>query len=136
MISAATLNELRDDELRAFISQADGILKQRDDERKARAIVDARAVQAKALNDAKAVLEAAGLSLKDLGGNGKKKATKGPVYHAGHAYQHPADKTLVWNGKGKKPRWLVELESEGEKALEILAANDNVPAAGAQVGQR
>ena len=76
MISAATLNELRDDELRAFISQAEGILKQRDDERKARAIVDARAVQAKALNDAKAVLEAAGLSLKDLGGNVKKKAAK------------------------------------------------------------
>jgi DNA-binding protein H-NS len=108
MISAATLNELRDDELRAFISQAEGILKQRDDERKARAIEDARAT-----------LAAAGLTLKDLGGKGNKQNGKGPVYHSGRTYQHPTDKSLVWNGKGKKPNWLRELEAEGKKAVEV-----------------
>jgi hypothetical protein len=44
-----------------------------------------------------------GMSLKNLGGAGKEKVAKGPVYHARHTYRHPADKTLVWAGKGKKP---------------------------------
>jgi DNA-binding protein H-NS len=128
MISIATLNELQDGELRTTIEQAEGILKQRDADRKAKAIIDARAVQAKALNDAKAVLEAAGLSLKDLARNGKKKAAKGPVYHSGHTYQHPTDKTLVWGAKGKKPTWLMNLEAEGGYAMELPAAMDNVAA--------
>ena len=100
-------------------AKAEGILKQRDEDRKAKAINDARAVQAKALNDARAVLEAAGLSLRDLGGNGKKKAAKGPLYHSGHTYQHPTDKTLVWSAKGKKPGWLVRIEAEGRAAVEV-----------------
>jgi DNA-binding protein H-NS len=41
------------------------------------------------------------------------------VYHAGRAYQHPANKALVWPGKGKKPAWLAALEMEGGKAVEI-----------------
>jgi DNA-binding protein H-NS len=117
MMSIATLNELQDGDLRTTIEQAEGILKQRDADRKAKAIEDARAT-----------LAAAGLTLKDLGGNGKKKAAKGPVYHTGHTYQHPANKTLLWNGKGKKPGWLVNLEAENCNAIEIQAANDNVVA--------
>jgi DNA-binding protein H-NS len=129
MISIAMLSELQDGELRSTIKQAEGILKQRDDARKAKAILDARAVQARALNDARAVLESAGLSLKDLSGNGKRKATRSPVYRSGHAYLHPADKTLVWNARGKKPGWLVELEREGGKATERPEpANDNAAA--------
>jgi DNA-binding protein H-NS len=114
MISIATLNELQDAELRNTIEQAEGILKQRDADRKAQAIENARAT-----------LAAAGLTLKDLGGNGKKKAAKGPVYHSGHTYQHPTDKTLSWNGKGKKPNWLVSLETEGGKATERAAMDAN-----------
>jgi DNA-binding protein H-NS len=108
MISIATLNELQDAELKTTIEQAEGILKQRDADRKAKAIEDARAT-----------LAAAGLTLKDLNGNGKKKTAKGPVYHGGHTYQHPTNKALTWNAKGKKPGWLAELESEGERAVEI-----------------
>jgi DNA-binding protein H-NS len=122
MISIAMLNELQDGELRTTIDQAEGILKQRDDERKARAIVDARAT-----------LAAAGLTLKDLNGNGKRKAGKGLVYHSGRAYQHPANKALVWNGKGKKPGWLVELENAGGRAVESQAANDILPVAAKRV---
>jgi DNA-binding protein H-NS len=57
-----------------------------------------------------------------LNGKGKKKAAKGPVYHTGHTYQHPTDKTLVWNGKGKKPGWLVALENDGKTPVELTNA--------------
>jgi DNA-binding protein H-NS len=117
MISISMLDVLQDDELRVTRGQIDEILKQRDADRKAKAIENARAT-----------LTAAGLTLKDLGGNGKKKAAKGPVYHSGHTYQHPVNKTLLWNGKGKKPGWLVNLEAENCNAIEVQAANDNVVA--------
>ena len=108
MISNATLNELQDDELRAVMSQAEGLLKKRDEDRKA-----------KAMEQAKATLAAAGLSLKDLIAKGKGRNAKGHVYHSGHTYQHPTNKALVWNGKGKKPHWLAVLETEGKTAIEV-----------------
>jgi DNA-binding protein H-NS len=108
MISTATLNELQDDELRGTRGLIDEILQKRDEDRKAKAIIDARAI-----------LTAAGLTPKDLGGHGKAKSAKGPVYHSGHQYQHPTNKTLVWSGKGKKPGWVNALEAEGERAVEV-----------------
>jgi hypothetical protein len=99
-----TLEKLGDVELRAAIERATEILKQRDDERKA-----------KALSDAKGILAAAGLSLKDL--NGKK--AKGVVYAGGHTYQHPTNKELIWKAIGKKPKWLRALETEGGKPVEV-----------------
>jgi DNA-binding protein H-NS len=108
MISLSMLDALQDADLRTVIEQSEGLLKRRDGERKA-----------KALEDARSILAAVGLSLKDLGGNGKRKSAKGPVYHAGHTYQHPANKALVWNGKGKKPGWLTELEAQGGEPLEV-----------------
>jgi DNA-binding protein H-NS len=100
-----TLDVLRDDDLRAVIARAEELLKQHDNERKE-----------KALSEARATLAAVGLTLKDL--NGKSKKAKGPVYHGGHSYQHPTNKALVYQGKGKKPGWLVQLEAEGGKAVE------------------
>jgi H-NS histone family len=114
MISIATLNGLQDDELQTVIEQCQGILKQRDEDRKI-----------KALNDARTLLASVGLSLKDLNGKSKPKV-KGAVYHAGHTYQHPTNKALLWNARGQKPHWLRELEAEGGKAAEIEPANDNV----------
>jgi DNA-binding protein H-NS len=102
------LDALSDDELRSAIEHAQGLLKQRDEGRKA-----------KALNDARALLASVGLSLKDLHGKGKKPA-KGPAYHSGRQYQHPRNKALTWEGKGKKPGWLVALEAEGGKAIEAV----------------
>ena len=119
MITAPMLDGLQDAELRDTRGLIDKILHKRDEDRKAKAIIDARAVQAKAQNEARAILEAAGLSLKDLGGAGKKKPAKGPVYHSGHTYQHPANKTLAWNAKGKKPGWLNALEAEGKTPAEV-----------------
>ena len=60
-----------------------------------------------------------GLKLSDLNAKGRGKGAKGPVYRGGHSYQHPINKTLVWNAKGKKPGWLTALEAEGKSALEV-----------------
>jgi DNA-binding protein H-NS len=109
-----TLDALKDDELQAVIERSQELLKARDEERKA-----------KALNDARALLASVGLTLKDLNGKGKAKSAKGPVYHGGHRYQHPGNKALAWNAKGQKPGWLRELEAEGGRAVEVAPGNDN-----------
>jgi hypothetical protein len=111
MIKLDTLDALNDEELRGVIAHSHGLLKKRDEERKA-----------KALSDARAILASVGLSLKDINGAGKKKPVKGSLYKGGQLYQHPTDKTLVWNAKGQKPNWLRELEGQGGKALELAAA--------------
>lgn len=108
MISLSTLNDLQDAELRTVIEQSQGLLKKRDEERKAEAIERARAT-----------LAAAGLKLKDLNGRGRAKGSKGPTYRGGHTYQHPANRALTWKAKGKKPTWLVELEGQGKAAVEV-----------------
>lgn len=123
MISTTMLDGLQDDELRSTRTLIDEILHKRDDERKARAIEDAKAVKAKALADARAVLAAAGLTLKALGGSVRRKSPKSP-YLGGHTYQHPANKALVWNAKGQKPNWLRELEAQGKSAVEIPPARE------------
>jgi DNA-binding protein H-NS len=108
MITTAMLDGLQDAELRTTIQQAESLLKQRDADRKAKAIEDARAM-----------LAAAGLTLKDLNGKSRPKSAKGSAYRTGHHYQHPTNKELVWNAKGKKPNWLVQVEADGKKPLEV-----------------
>lgn len=120
-----SLDGLSDDELRTVIGNAQALLKKRDEERKAKALSEARALKAKAENDARALLESVGLSLKSLSGKSKRKGGQGPLYKGGRVYQHPTDKTLVWKANGQKPNWLRELEAKGGKAVEVAAANDN-----------
>jgi TRAP-type C4-dicarboxylate transport system substrate-binding protein len=125
MISIATLDGLQDDELRTIIEQSQQLLTHRDEQRKAKAIEDARAT-----------LAAAGLTLKDLNENGKRKPAKGPVYRSGRSYQHPTNKALIWNAKGQKPNWLRDLEATGGKAIELagLPVNDNAVAGTRKTG--
>jgi DNA-binding protein H-NS len=107
-MNLATLDGLEDADLRAIIARADGLLKRHDEERKA-----------KAINEARALLASVGLSLKDLQGKGRAKPAKETSYHVGHLYQHPSDKALTWNAKGKKPVWLTALEAEGKTAIQV-----------------
>jgi DNA-binding protein H-NS len=104
-----TLETLKDDELRAVIGRAEELLKQHDRERKD-----------KALEDARAILASAGLTLRDVAskatGANRGKAT---AYRGGHHYQHPAKKELVWTAKGQKPNWVRELEAEGKRPIEM-----------------
>src|SRR5664279_3895377 len=104
-----SLEKLADDELQAVIDRSNELLKERDRQRKD-----------KALEQARAILAGAGLSLKDVAAKPHKNGNgKGPVYHGGRQYQHPTNKTLVWAAKGQKPGWLRELEAQGGKAIEL-----------------
>lgn len=119
MIKPDMLDALSDEELRSVIQQAQALLKRRDEERKAKALTDARALRAKAETDARALLESVGLSLKSLGSKAKKKGRLESPYKGGHLYQHPSEKTLVWKANGQKPNWLRELEARGGRAVEV-----------------
>lgn len=77
----ATLN---DDELRGVRTRVDQLLKAHDDERKAKALADAKALKAKALSDGRAVLASAGLSLKDMSAK-KPRSGKAPPITPGAA---------------------------------------------------
>lgn len=48
---------------------------------------------------------------------GKKSKSKGTVLPP--KYCHPEDPRLSWTGRGRRPKWLVELEAKGGKAVEI-----------------
>jgi DNA-binding protein H-NS len=103
------LEKCADDELRAVAARCEELLAQHDRQRKD-----------KALEEARAILAGAGLSLRDVAaGKSQKNGIKGPVYHAGKQYQHPTNKSLAWNAKGQKPTWLRELEAQGGKAVEL-----------------
>jgi hypothetical protein len=109
MIKDDMLDAFSDEEILKVKALADKVLKFRDDERKA-----------KATEDARVTLAAVGLTFKDVA-KGRIKPAKGPQYKAGCLYQHPANKALVWNAKGQKPKWLRELEADGGKAIELPA---------------
>ena len=105
MIKADMLDAFSEDDVKQVRELADKVLKRIDDNRKA-----------KALDDARATLAAAGLTFKDLG-KAKTKAVKGPQYKAGELYQHPTNKALTWRAKGQKPGWLRDLEEKRQKAV-------------------
>jgi DNA-binding protein H-NS len=123
MIRLDSLDALNDNDLREIIGHSETVLKQRDEERKARAIADVRALRAKAENDARTLLESVGLSLKSLTGKSKRKAGQ-VLYKGGRLYQHPDNKGLVWKANGQKPNWLRELEGSGGKAVEVEGGTD------------
>jgi len=113
-----TLDALTDTDLIAIIARSEELLKQHDRERKE-----------KALEQAAAILQAAGLSLHDIGAKPKRQKRNAASYHGGHRYQHPADKAKIWDAKGQKPNWLRELEGAGGKPVELPpdVGNDDNP---------
>ena len=102
-----SLEKCGDDELRAVIARCEELLADHDRRRKAAALEQARAI-----------LSGAGLSLRDVAAK-PKNGSKGQVYHGGRQYQHPTNKALTWKGKGQKPGWLRELEASGGKPVEV-----------------
>lgn len=122
MIKADMLDAFSDEELGEVKLLADKLLKHRDEERKA-----------KALEEARATLAAAGLSFKDLS-RARIKPAKGPTYKGGNTYQHPANKSLVWNAKGQKPKWLRPIHNLVLSTREISERNlsQRIPVPAAQ----
>jgi DNA-binding protein H-NS len=109
-MNTAVLDKMTDEELSLTIERAQQTLMERDRERKAEAMKQARTV-----------LEKVGLSLKDLAAAGKK-ATAGKHARAdGKVFRHPGNPNLEWGGRGNKPQWLRDLEATGGKPIEVAA---------------
>lgn len=92
-------------ELKDLLAQVEAEIGQREKAEKAEA-------KSKILELAKAH----GLSLDDLFKQAESKVKK-PVEAK---YRHPADASLTWSGRGRKPLWMQELLDQG-KTLEELA---------------
>ncbi len=99
------MSALSDEELRAAIKSADALLKKR-----------AGDTRQKAIDEAKAILAKAGLSLKDLGaGKPAAKAAAAPPLKKGERVVNPDNPSEVWEaGRGRRPKWV-------EKALAAKA---------------
>lgn len=73
----------------------------------------------KDINDARAqileIAQRAGVSLKDLVGNGVLAKVKPTV---AVKYRHPTDPTLQWSGRGRQPKWVKEWVESGKKIEE------------------
>lgn len=102
-------DNLSDDELEAFAAQAHEKLKTR---REAKKLEAAR--------EAKRLLDSVGLTFRDaerLAGSDKRKApsAKKSETPKGARFVNPADSSQSWtSGRGRKPKWLQELEARGE----------------------
>jgi DNA-binding protein H-NS len=104
-----SLEGLKDDELQQVVARANELLDARKQQKRHEAIEQARAA-----------LAAAGLTVDDLRRSSKKSGKKaGPTYSTGGRYQHPDNPSQVWAGKGKKPHWLRDLEKKGGKPVEL-----------------
>lgn len=75
-----------------------------------------KAEKAEAKSKILELAKAHGLSLDDLFKQAESKAKK-PVEAK---YRHPADASLTWSGRGRKPLWVQEVLDQG-KTLEELA---------------
>ncbi len=111
-----TLDTLSDNELKTVIGRSQELLTARDEERKVKAIAEARSL-----------LAAVGLTPMDLAGKGKgaKHGTaKAPTYHSGQQYQHPTNKCAPAPQKSDvrqhpKPRPLSGKRSKRNSSLNL-----------------
>jgi hypothetical protein len=109
-----TLKLLTDDDLRGVIDRAGNLLKQRDRERKE-----------SALEQAKAILVQAGLSLKELSRIKAKGASGKAVLPAGTKFVNPENPAEFYiAGKGRPPGWFEKLREKGSLPAPE-PANDN-----------
>ncbi len=105
------LDTLTDAQLTEVIARSNELLIMRDRQRKDDAIEKARTL-----------LAAAGLSFKDIAG---KKASRAASVSfrpkSGHTYQHPDNPTLQCLGTGNKPKWWHELAKAGREPIDLGA---------------
>lgn len=114
---ARAVKDADDDALRELIEGANSELLQREARRKEEARTHAQAILAKAAEEARAVLQLAGLPFTVRNDRRVRKAKT--AYRAGHDYRHPDDGKRRWNGKGVRPAWVRQLEREGRAPEEV-----------------
>lgn len=69
----------------------------------------------------KAVAAESGYSLEELMKGSRRSSSKADKRSSVEAkYAHPDNKSLTWTGRGKTPKWIVELESSGKSRDSLL----------------
>lgn len=63
-----------------------------------------------------AMIKAEGMSLDDLFGTGAKKTRR----KVRPKYRNPADASMTWTGRGKRPRWFNAALAAGKKEKDML----------------
>jgi DNA-binding protein H-NS len=71
------------------------------------------------LNEVRAFAKARGYAIEDLIGKDVKVKASGPTGKVKVKYRHPADASLEWTGRGRKPKW-VEAWVAGGATLDAL----------------
>ena len=69
-----------------------------------------------AIAEARRLIKAFDLSAADCGFTG----LKGPKKPVAIKYRHPENASFVWTGRGKAPKWLTELEAQGQHREHFL----------------
>lgn len=107
-MNSPDLQPLTIEQLQHLIEDAKTLLALRIRERKAQAMAQAREI-----------LDAAGVSPRELA---RSKAEKKPALalKQGAKYANPAKPEEVWTaGKGRRPKWVADLEMRGVQPLEV-----------------
>lgn len=68
----------------------------------------------KAYAELEAMAREKGFTLVELAGIAKKRKLVSPP-----RYAHPDDASLTWTGRGRRPRWYIELESAGRAPVDL-----------------
>lgn len=72
----------------------------------------------KLLNEFRDKAKSLGVSLEELVGGSK---AKGRVAKVAPKYIHPANPSMTWTGRGKRPRWITEWLESGKTLDQIKA---------------
>jgi DNA-binding protein H-NS len=111
-VNRIDLTQYSDEELNAYITEAQRLLSEREEQRRTQTIEAVRET-----------LRAAGLTAKDLLSRPRKPvAQDGATYRAGYVYRNPENTGQMWAGRGKKPAWLRDLERRQIKPVEARNA--------------
>lgn len=105
------LSTLSLSELKSLQSQVAVELTRREQEEKDRTLAEIQALVAER-----------GYSLNDLLGAPAKGKDKRSKQQVPAKYRHPSDAQLVWTGRGRQPRWVVEYLSSGGSLDGLLIA--------------
>jgi DNA-binding protein H-NS len=107
-MESQAIENLSDAELEALAARAQEMLKVRQGQKRQEAIEQARSI-----------LEAVGLTFRDAEQMAERERKRNPVvkpqHRQGARFVNPANPEQSWTaGKGRKPKWLTELEAKGE----------------------
>lgn len=114
MATAFPLTELSLEELRNLASAIPLEIRKREEANKKEALAE--------VND---LLKARGITLDDLlGASGNAARGAGAAKRRVQPkYRHPENPALTWTGRGRQPKWLVELLASGKTLEELVIAS-------------